>query len=354
MVKKVKEVTGFYNPFITKKVIPTLALYINNSINGDIATTMNYKCITHLPFYCLPMQNNSSVSHLAIILNSVDGITVPNSITSITNKEIKEYIKGLWEKGEYRLFIEAVNHCHMTREVTLTSLKFMLKDQWRINMGCSFVPSLRITQHTTCTGVLNIFNRVKAGAYFGTGKVNSKSVKSGPFSRVLYLFGRYFLAYYVDVYESGLQVIPQDNVMESKYVPIPLMSLMFKVEYLDLIKGYQLNNKEVPSELLELWVDKSLDDLSSPHPVRLQYNKLIKKPLIASGVTIKVVDNLDGELYDRNVLPNFKSIKLQKAWSEGLIESVMDSQRVSQYITKNNSLSGGIQATIEAPEEILF
>ncbi len=356
--KKVKEVTGVYNPFWTGETIETFG---SSSLRGFASrypvTIMDYSNDTHLPFYVLPKINSRYIDNIHYQLLGSTPESIPRIATSTSSPvKVTDFIKGLWESKRYEHFMIAMEARAANASIALTGLVSSIKSKWNDTLSQPIDTAVSVSDHTSCTGALNIIKCAKMGSHFGLGKIHSKAIRSGPWAHPQYLFGRYFIAHLVDVAGTGHQAFPHGGSNnETMFVPVPLMSLMFKIEHINLLRGYMLNNKEVPAELMELWVDEELNKLDSPHPIRLQYQRNIRKPLEAAGVTVKIVKNLDGMLFNRMAPPKFKSIRQQYEWRSGIVQTIMDSERmVNGIVTKKQLLDKSLDAIFSSvkPEPV--
>ena len=101
----------------------------------------------------------------------------------------------------------------------------------------------------------------------------------------------------------------------------PLVCIVFKKEYFELIKHYIIANQPIPGELLEIWVDKSLDDVNSTqHNIRASYIRQIKNPYKKFGVETIVKDSLVDELYHRPELRKFRTFIEQQDWVDNILQ----------------------------------
>lgn len=326
MAKKVKSVTGVFNPFWDKDALSMMGGTIRNfGVHGE-CSVMAYKNETHLPFYTLPLgggQGLLSAMHRRLIGN--DGVAVPNYVRNHKDRKWRTFLTALWENGRKEQFMMAIA-AEINGTNGVAGAANIIKETWNVSLRQPINANVWMSDYPSVTGALNIMKSMKMGTHFGIGNIHSKTVKSGPWAHPKYLFGRYFLAHLADL--TGMQTFNHGGCStEVISAPIPLMSLMFKAEHMSLMRAYHMNNKEIPAEYLELWVDKSLDDLESPDPMRLQYVRNVKKPLEVAGVKIVVVDSLDDLMFERMTVPKFKSIKAQTDWVRSSVEGMLDNER---------------------------
>lgn len=352
--KKVKEPSGVYNPFWTKEAVETFGGSTIRSFRASsTASIMHYKSETHLPFYALPRMPRNIIDAAYYSLRNV-GTGLPlfvNAMDARKDPKMKKLFTQLWEKGKYEQFMVAMCARVESSGINYEQLKARLRNAWDISVNTGVDTNLYLPDNPSVTGALNVIKQAKIGSHWGMCNIHSKTIRTGPWSHPRYLYGRYFIAHYVDLQASGIPMFVHGGTQyDTHFVPVPLMSLMFKIEHLGLIKGYMMNNKEVPAELLELWVDESLDELSSPHPIRLQYVRNIKKPLEEAGVTIRVM-KLDEAMFERMVPPKFKSLKLQKTWVDETLGSCLENERMANgIITKKEQLDKSLDAIFQQPD----
>lgn len=348
-VKKV--VSGVYNPWMSKNGMNMLANTCN-IFEYPYRGNVYYKQSEYLPFYCLPRFTNRT---LAYIHSYSYGNIHPNVPSAFAHYDphVCKLMSKLWVDGKFGLLTTIWYMLINNNKMSLPTIIESLKRTWDYNMSLSPDIDIYLPNNSGITGALNVIECVKLGTHFGVGKVTSKTVASGPFRSVTYLFGKYFLIHMYSLVDNNVPIVGTGISYERNYVPKPLLSLMFKKEYLNVIKAYQLCDKEIPVGYLELWVDKSLDDLGSNHKgIREHYIREIKKPMIVSGVEIKVFDDLDSEMYDRNVLPNFRSIKEQKEWVEEIVKKGLDNERkvlglnIKEDFHKGVDIQGVLNGTV--------
>lgn len=338
--KKVVEATGKFNPFWTKDTITYFGSGSRNTEHRNVVTNAHYKCETHLPFYCLPTLDARAMGTMQYFLADTDGVKLPAWIDHRNEAKYKKFLNGLWRTGRYQQFMIAMEH--KTLNSGASDLVDIVRKRWDTVIKAPINLSLPFPEYSSCTGGLNIVKNAKMGAQFGMGNIHSKTVRSSHWQHPKYLYGRYFIAHYLNLVANGIRAFQHggSSGMSVGFVPIPLMSLMFKVEDIKLIRGYMLNNKEVPAEMLELWVDKSLDDAESlhPSPLKVAFKREIRAKMVEAGVTIKVVDNLDSIMYERMALPKFKSLKLQKEWTADVMAALMDKERETNRVATKKQL----------------
>lgn len=327
--KKIKEVTGVFNPWWDQERIDTFMSNIStNSVYK--CNIINYKHETHLPFYSLVEGDISRLYSLfSVLATGNQGKEFPKWISqAISDKKTVEFFRQLWNTNK-KMFLDAVDirTSSGSSTINIATIAEALKRQYQHIVDRPIDTNLYLANYSGYTGALNVVKMATVGTNFGIAKVNTKNGE-GAFKKPQYLFGRYFIAHLLDFAANGMPLISRNaTTYETTHTPIPLMSLMFKVEHIRLVRSYLMLNKEVPVELLELWVDSSLDDLSSPHPIRKAYMKYIRKPAEVAGLTIRIVPNLDSELFEKMAPPKFKSIKGQGEWLSTTIEEQMEIER---------------------------
>lgn len=349
--KKVKEPTGIYQPFWTPEKVELFgASTLRNFAYRDPGTTLYYNNDTHLPFFVLPRMETRCVETLHYHLSGNNGESVPPFVAALKAPGMSKFLTALWKAKKYQHFMLASELRLLDTGITTEEMTERLKKVWDKTMAIEPDVSLYFPMNNSCKGGLNTIKCMTLGTHFGIGAITSKTVRTGPWARPKYLFGRYFLSYLQPL--ESTQVFQHGGpAYETTASPVALASLMFKVEHLNLIRGYMLNNKEIPAELLEMWVDKSLIAIDTPHPVRLQFNKLVRKPMEEAGIAIKEVDNLDALMFRRMSVPKFKSIKMQNDWKDSLIGTLMNDERkmngIKQVPVPEKKLHDDIFAKIE-------
>jgi len=102
----------------------------------------------------------------------------------------------------------------------------------------------------------------------------------------------------------------------------PLFSLMVKRENMGLVKSYFITNTAVPSGLVELWIDESLEGEGSK--LKPVFRKLLKSKLEASGVQVKYFSDLGKEIIRTLSIPKFRTVDAREKWMDQLLDEVYD------------------------------
>lgn len=357
--KKVKEVSGVYNPFWTRGSVDLFRDSNIRNLNASYtATVMEYNNSNYLPFYSLPAFSSRAIGNVYYSLRGTSKEIPPMFVRQMVHPsqvKIKKFFTELWNSEKYWQFFNLMDIRNSSSSNDYKLFKNILKSQFDETTRVRADVSLRFPSYSAVTGALNIVNQARIGGYWGVGQINTKS-EDRIWRRPLYLYNKYFLAYLYNLTDNGQPVFHHGGTQyETQWVPIPLMSLMFKTEHYQLITGYMMNDKEIPAELMELWVDKSLDEVSSLHPIRTQYMRTIKKPLEASGVEIKVFDNLDKEMYARMTVPKFRSMTQQKDWVSSSVNSVLDIERNTYgIITKKEDFDKTLETILASTNKEEF
>lgn len=108
---------------------------------------------------------------------------------------------------------------------------------------------------------------------------------------------------------------------------VPLVCMVFKKENLELLRHYIVTNSPIPSELLELWVDKSIEDTENKNPIHNSYVRQIRNYYKKLGVELVVKDNLLTELYDVYSIKKFKSYNEELAFINDILEKFTEQKR---------------------------
>lgn len=102
----------------------------------------------------------------------------------------------------------------------------------------------------------------------------------------------------------------------------PLVCIVFKKEYFSVIKAYILANEPIPTEYLQLWVDKSLEDpADTSQNIKSSYVRQIRNPYKKLGVEIVIKDSLVDELYSRPELKRFRTHQEQINWIDNILQN---------------------------------
>lgn len=109
----------------------------------------------------------------------------------------------------------------------------------------------------------------------------------------------------------------------------PLFCMMVKRSDIRMVKAHFITNTPMPSSLMELWVDSSVEAEGSS--LKPYFRKYIKSKLEVSGVKIQTFDNLGKEIIRKLKMPSFNILKDKEEWLDGMLDSF--------YGTKANTLA---------------
>ena len=111
----------------------------------------------------------------------------------------------------------------------------------------------------------------------------------------------------------------------------PLVCIVFKKEYYDLIKMYFVSNQSIPQGLLEMWVDKSIEEvlpgdpntgaITPPiHNIQSSYIRQIKKVYAKYGLEANIKENLGSLIIRKPEIRKFRTFNEQEQWINNILE----------------------------------
>lgn len=93
-----------------------------------------------------------------------------------------------------------------------------------------------------------------------------------------------------------------------------LFCVMVKKENILLVRGHFVSNTPIPSSLLELWVDSSLE--AQGNKMKPHFRKYIKSKSEAAGISIKYFDTLNDEILHTMKHQSFVSLEDSRKWTQ--------------------------------------
>lgn len=307
------------------------------------SSMIKWKLRTHLPAYALGdligrRLNEFGQTAMPPMSLAIGNTPVPHYIANQRNPETAKIYKDLWENG-HKFHVMWARQCGI-------NTGYPTQKEWGDTFGIIFdyftnaspqgamIPSYE-SNHKGAAGLVR---RFWCGEGAESAKLESKTVKTGEFANPLYIASRYCLIY-APKYNPSAAVrdfVSQwmNTAIERERSMIPLATLVFKREHFQLIKAHWLNNLPLEASMFELWVDKSLDAEDSPHPLRTQYVRSIRNPLIKMGVSVVVKDNLRAECFQTMDVPKFKTIREEKAFVDAKAEQILNEERRRFGVTR--------------------
>lgn len=127
-----------------------------------------------------------------------------------------------------------------------------------------------------------------------------------------------------------------------------LFCVMVKKEDVLPVRGHFVSNTPIPSSLLELWVDSSLE--AQGNKMKPHFRKYIKSKSEAAGIPIKYFDSLNDEILHVMKQQSFASLEDSRKWTQEKVQEYykyshgeillcndgvpMDESRVSPMMSK--------------------
>lgn len=131
----------------------------------------------------------------------------------------------------------------------------------------------------------------------------------------------------------------------------PLFGVMVKAENVADVKAFVLTNTAIPSSMVELWEDESVEEQGSK--LKPHFRKHLKSKLAASGVTIKTFKDLGKEIIRTLKAPKFPTITAREEWLQHVLEGAYDVKEGKMIVGGDLKLSPvGNKAIQEFGEEV--
>lgn len=119
----------------------------------------------------------------------------------------------------------------------------------------------------------------------------------------------------------------------------PLFCVMVKKEDAAYVKTCFITNTAIPSSMLHLWVDESVEANGSK--IKPLFRKVVKSKLQASGVTITYFDNLGEKIVRRLMIPLNTTVEQLESWKNGLVQGMYEANRNNTIFNKDISFNEG-------------
>lgn len=256
----------------------------------------------------------------------------PYFISRCQDVETAKTFDHMWKNGQKNaVFLASVNGVNrLTNTLTEYERVFGLVFDSFIQTGCR-MPSPDLPGYFQGVGAAPIVRRFMLGEGVEGTRIVSKKVKTGDFATVNYFANRYFLGY-LKPYSTNTAVQQFNNGfigtnLERNHAVFPLVTLVMKREDVSTVRANWLTEQLMDASMFELWVDKSLDDEDSPHPIRTSYVRSIRNPLAKLGIKVVVKDDLYKECFKGMDVPKFKTLREEKNFIEERTQQILDRER---------------------------
>lgn len=265
-------------------------------------------------------QRPTWISHLR------DGLA--NIVDTMWNEGLKFPVMQMRVRGYDRDIPRATDYNEAMRNLLLG---------WRQVRGYPNAPVVdERHSHRYASGSAPLIRRFFHGEGATISRIQSK-VEKGEFERVTYIATRYYLAQIKPVVTnpntSRLMSLMGASITEHLNTQVPLVVLVSPAEDRELVRASWLMEEPLDAQRFQLWVDKSLDDPSSKHPLRTQYIRSIRNPLAKKGVQIVIKDNLYEEAFASTHSPVYKTLKEEKEFAEKTTKEIMYKLRKTHRIS---------------------
>lgn len=345
-VQESKKIDIFKERLFSNSELERVSLLSYNSMNNDYYSFKRSN--DAIPLFCLmrPHRDSIGVARTSTYFDSIEGLyktkcNVINYINGDSDDITKKVIEKLFENYDNRSIIMFSHEglFRASRFTDIESLKKRIKDYYHIYMG----PTNYFHHYSNYYGGIGVTNLVKSTTSFNLSSYGKISTKGGPTE--IYDSNYYFCA------KRRSQTLGNVNIVHVD----PLYSLMVKKEYINYVKTCIFYNIKPNPEAYELWINESLDNPKSGEPIRLQFNKLIRKPLEAQGVKTVVFANLKEQMMNYPVIKTFKSIPEEKAFIKGVFEKfIKEEKKRYGIIDRTEELDKMIEEIMDSPANTIL
>lgn len=162
-------------------------------------------------------------------------------------------------------------------------------------------------------------------AIYNVGTVTPISLKDKEDGISSYLVSKYFIIELVPINDTAAVNTEKgrssSSSCELSYRMKVIMSLMVAKGYESQVLVNATIGSPVDTELLQLWVDKSLHEGS--HRLSEAYNRMVLSPLTKGGIKTVVFDDLHNAMYNGYKTPNFDDFEEEEQYAKSKLETVM-------------------------------
>lgn len=335
--KKEKEPT-FLPPFFNEDFFNFL-ISDNGAGDASVSTTphllLKWKNEEYLPLYSLKIkiptnlpyyEYNTIKTHLGSNLDIWDHLRISKRLKAEMPTYGFPFFKKLWETRNYRL-LSFFHEGFVSQSIEMdfkTRMKEMIRKQFDTLMNQKPDVSIHVPTGVYRSGTPRMVQKFKWQNEWRWTQVKQQNVAWN--NQPMYLTNLGFLARQSEWNNSrGIQI----GLMPIK----PLVCIVFKKEYYDLIKAYILANEPIPTELLEFWVDKSLEDADSIYNIRASYIRQIRNPYKKLGLEPIIKEGLVDLLFHRPELKKFRTAIEQLNWVDSILEKFTIEEKKKQGIS---------------------
>lgn len=313
----------------------------NGAGEGNISTTphllLKWKSVEYLPMYSLGIKipNNLPIyeyrtlkTYLSTNPNVWDTIRIGKLLKEYSPTGFK-YFKSLWEKRNYRL-LSFFTESYASPAVEM-SFKVRMKEivdrQFKSLLSSNPDVSIHIPNGSYKMGTPRLMGKFKYHNEWRWTNIKQQSTRYN--NHPMYLSNLGFIAR-----QSAWNNMNGFGSNLSLYPIKPLACVLFKAEHYQLIKAYILANEPIPTELLQLWVDKSLHDASdTTETIRTSFIRQILNPYKKLGIEIIVKDDLSNELFNKPEKKKFRTQIEQIDWTNSILKEFTESEKIKLRIS---------------------
>lgn len=246
------------------------------------------------------------------------------------------FMKACLEKKYYNLLL-FINHTAISQVKSIDALSQTMHARFTdYVVKRTYVPHFCSILRTTSGAYPSLFDSVRMSNTWGIYTPR----KVGTETRKAYLHNMFFIAEVDPMYVGNLD---RANIT-------PLMCLMVKKENMPLIRAHFITNLPIPANMLELWVDNSLEAEGSK--LKPHFRKFVKNRLVSAGVEVKSFNSLREQIISEFSIPKFRTIDDKSHWTKEVLGSYYDIvNKAKKYKTVPSTIT--TDSKIEAVLDLL-
>lgn len=354
-MNKEKKIPGTFNIFDVSEAVRTIVETDFEGDNTHMAYSIGWKERSHVPLYNLcPI----TTIHGNSFLKDAMGKNVQKYINNICgrNLTVKNLLCKLYNE---KMFM----HFFMAATQLSTRLKQIISGEGALEYvdhaisiltGSSLYPSyvpIYPGVRIEANGSTPLITAMKTGIAVSSKMKSKVHHKDEELGNPVY-FGAFYFLYMRNSMDGSLSSNSHNwhgSNGASKYEETcdfkPLMVLVTSSTNAKIVGAAAKLGGLVDPSLLELWVDPSLESVDVAHPIRTQYVRMIRNPLVKAGVKLVIKDLSNS--FVTIAPPKFKTIKAEKEWIEKETEMML-----SSYAKKVNITRPTIQHQISQVKEV--
>lgn len=270
----------------------------------------------YFPFYTIGFQLSESFPHVTYMgkypleKNIIEGTSLARSLSGYS--KLKRFWLNMVEQKSYNLltlFVTSLMNSNVEDNFS-SKIRQHYNQCFYYFINAPAIVSLKLPDsgYPSDMGISRLIGKVKFENLWKLTNVPNNTALNY-LAPTAYLTNLYFCGLYLRSSQMGT-----DDAVK------PLFCMVFKKEYLQVLRASLISNQPIPSEWLELWVDKSLEDPESTINIKAAYVRQIRNPLKKMGILIVIKDDLCSELFEHAEPKKFSTFSEQLTWVNDLLQ----------------------------------